>query len=247
MHDTTTKDSLWSNIRRHFRSESTLSVNVYVKGSGTVTSYDFSSRDEIKFTALNAFWGKASPEEMQVTVQLLDRFGVKTRAELTAYCASENIGVDCSGFVGNYIARELGTTAWHTQVATGAVGPKMKSNAIFNSYNANRVTDVTQLNTSKRYVLGYCDNNGRPHGSSPTGHITISAKPRQDQLTCIASDGGGQGSMGRLTISESTGGIGVITSEYSIRESQREGTANAYFKIYRGSKASVLNFAIAAI
>ena len=246
MRDTTTKDSLWNAIRRHFRSESTLSVNVYVGGSSSITTYDFCSRDEIKFTALNAFWGKASPEEMQVTIELLDRFGVKARADLTQYCSSENIGVDCSGFVGNYIARILGTTAWHTQVATGAVGPKMKSNAIFNSYPI-RVRDVTELSPTKRYVLGYCNSNGTPHGNSPTGHIVISDKPRQHQLTCIASDAGGQGSLGRLSVSESTGGIGAISSEYSIREVVHAGTSRAHFRVYRGSKASVLNFAIAAI
>ena len=244
--DTQTKDSLWQSLRQHFRAESGLSVDVFVGSSRSATTHEFATRDELRYTALNAFWGKASPEEMQVTLQLLDKFGVKPRAELAAYCGTTNIGVDCSGFVGNYLAREIGSTAWTSRVGRGVVGPSTKSNAIFNHYSANRITSLDQLRTAHQYLLAYCNTQGSPHSSDPTGHIMITAKPRVDQLTCRETGPAGrtQGSDGRFTVSESTGGIGVVTSEYSVESSHRVGTRQAYFTVYRGCKRTTFNVAI---
>lgn len=247
--DTRTKDSLWQALRQHFRSESELLVNVYVGGSRTLTTQTYTSHDQLRYTALNAFWGKASPEEMQVTLQLLDRFAIKPRNEFAAYCNSASIGTDCSGFVGNYLAREIGWTPWTDQVSRGSVGPSTKSNAIFHHYAANRITSLDQLGTAHRYLMAYCNGQGTPHSNDPTGHIVITAKPRIHQLTCMATGPGGRshGSDSRFTASESTGGIGLVTSEYSVEASHRAGTRQAYFTVYRSSKRRTFTVAITKI
>ena len=103
MGDEKTKDKMWNAVKKHFKSNDSLTVTVFPVRESVAAEHTFNSRDKVKFSVLNAFWGNASPEEMQITLQLAVKFDVLKKENLRAYCATNKIGTDCSGLVGNYI------------------------------------------------------------------------------------------------------------------------------------------------
>ena len=109
--------TLESKIRDHF-SKKGASLKVFV-GTAEVDERTFQSANDVWYFARKAFFGKGSPEEVQITLQLVLRFGLEVPARLQAYCdvatdvlAQGRVGLDCNGFVGNYLDHGFHDKAW---------------------------------------------------------------------------------------------------------------------------------------
>jgi hypothetical protein len=99
----TAKDAFLAKVRPHIN-EKHEEITVQVKTAlGEIKTKTYRSRQELAQNVADPFYGKGSPEEVQVVLQLAVRFGLVKREGLEKYCKDDHIGLDCSGFVGNYI------------------------------------------------------------------------------------------------------------------------------------------------
>jgi len=227
-------DALMGPIRNHFAKPGvTLKVLVGLAELGEKVFYSW---QDAWYFAKKALWGKASPEELQVTLQLALRFKVVPGPEsLQSYC-DEKVGLDCNGFVGNYLEHGFRGKGWDSY----KVG--------FSNYDANlgvrdlmqklgpplnSLDDVQMLQT---YVMGLVD----PHtnqvinqGVFPNIAHTVVTTP----FTFVGMHEGKPHLMMRVV--ESTGGIGLTESPYFLLEGK-----NHVFKVWRGSKKETREFAI---
>jgi hypothetical protein len=66
-----------------------------------VSTFNYNDYDYINNSITRCFIGKASPWEIQETLQLASQVGAVTESDLMGYCRNK-LGVDCGGFVANY-------------------------------------------------------------------------------------------------------------------------------------------------
>ncbi|MEW6126670.1 MAG: hypothetical protein AB1757_06490 [Acidobacteriota bacterium] len=137
-------------------------------------------RKKIQVRAVQAFSGKGSPEDVQLTLQLVARCGLANNG-LQRYCDETvdqyaRLGLDCNGFVGNYLTYRNDTVKWSIE------GPKRNLSetgirTIVESFGTRPVTNVDDMLTPRMYVLGLVDGSGTvidqyaPNGG--VGHIMI--------------------------------------------------------------------------
>ncbi|HZF31660.1 MAG TPA: hypothetical protein VE907_21260 [Gammaproteobacteria bacterium] len=124
-----------------------------------------------------AFAGKGSPEACQVVLQLANAWGLATNVQ--AY-ADSALGLDCNGFVGNYLWHAKNGNPW-TNLGLGNhdLGPDSPIRSGFHDHYQRHLLDRWEsLDTKKMYVMmevgkdGMVINGGDPSASSP-GHIVI--------------------------------------------------------------------------
>lgn len=150
---------LGSKIREYFaKGNKELKVVVGLAERG---EWIFRSVNEASYYALKGYWGKACPEELQITLQLVLRFGITDELGLQRYCdeatdrfAQGRIGLDCNGFVGNFLQHAAGGASWNDNKVgfsdypanngirgiMGKLGPELKRSA--------------DLDRAQTYVLG---------------------------------------------------------------------------------------------
>lgn len=116
------------------------------------------------------FIGKGAPEHCQVALQLADRYGLAPNG-LQAY-ADSAIGLDCNGFVGNYIWHGKTRHMWTNRGVNEPLGP---DSLISNFFNGSYVKQWEDINPSNTYLFGMVDKTGQiiPGGKSGAGHIMI--------------------------------------------------------------------------
>src|SRR5215831_8549909 len=94
------KDNLLSAVKEHFKknqkSDPGWKLRVTVNGE----TADFASVADITRRLINPFFGKGSPEDCQIVLQLAALLRNKRKNELQDYC-DRFLGLDCNGFVGN--------------------------------------------------------------------------------------------------------------------------------------------------
>lgn len=73
------------------------------KGSLTVGAVDVATSSKKADIAV-CFMGKGSVADLQLTLRLVQRYGLEKPGDLQQY-ADANLGLDCNGFVGNYTRR----------------------------------------------------------------------------------------------------------------------------------------------
>ena len=182
------------------------------------------------------FVGKGSPEQVQATIQLLYRYriNVSTIRQFAGEGTSSFIGLDCNGFVGNYLQRVVQGQDWLHQKNLKDPGPDSYIADIMKSAT-DPVTSLSEIadNRQSIYVLAFCSPQGviYDHGSGPmgVGHIMIS----NPGVTGVPPN------EMRFQVSESTGGIGLTTTEYVIKKELVKGNRlqriGAVFNVFRGS------------
>jgi hypothetical protein len=122
------------------------------------------------------FTGKGAPEHCQIVLQLAYQWGLTTN--LQQY-ADSNLGLDCNGFVGNYLWHGKDGKHWKDLgLKKGELGPSVTIDGYFpNNPNDSRyVKDWNAIGSSKLYVMGRVDANGNiiPQVSGGViGHIVI--------------------------------------------------------------------------
>jgi len=215
---------------------------------------EFSNAEELRYRVVSPFYGKGSPEDCQIVLQLavLLRPNVG-KSTLQAYCNS-HLGLDCNGFVGNYIFRVLRGNGWRSNVSDSAIGPSSTITQIMNGPGGVVVHDVDEMVPNRLYVLAEVDSSNRiiPGGPSSTpGHIVITEPGRYiNSFMSMNLDPAVSGAVGNPAFwgAESTGGIGLVQSWYVIRQLTNGGRpVDGVFRVLRGSKNQLLNFRIIAL
>src|SRR5262245_28225009 len=88
-------DAMLRKLVDHFAKKgATLTVHVKPVGGGVEHS-EFDTWKEVWYYARKPFFGKGSPEEAQITLQLADRFGLLKGGTMQAYC-DKYLGLDCN-------------------------------------------------------------------------------------------------------------------------------------------------------
>jgi len=250
------------------------SLTVFVKTTqGTEDRKVYADRFALAENAKDPFYGKGCPEEVQVTLQLALRLGViqakpggSVQEAIQAYCSTDHVGLDCNGFIGNYIRHGLQGAPWH-------IDPKGSSSIEANSTINSIMTHCTPISSvedivrapNRSYVLALVDVHSgriRDHADSPVGHIMISeGGPLVYKPWPVWAGGFGGVSYNNvpaLQVVESTGkhemvpslkrtGLeGLVKSEYLILEEDKR-RHFTIFTVHRGSKAKTVHVRIAAV
>lgn len=208
------------------------SLTVFVGPSGT-ESKTFKTAGELWYFARKAYWGKACPEEIQITLQLVVRFGMERAENLQAYCdkgtddlAQGRIGLDCNGFVGNYIDHGFHGTKWDA-VTTSDYTANQGIESIMNGLGP-EVKSLDDIKMLQTYVMGLVDPaTGRVinrFAGSLTGHIVVTSP--FTFLSALLLQSGIV-----MQAVESTHDAGLTESNYELLSGK-----NYVFEVRRGSK-----------
>jgi hypothetical protein len=123
-----------------------------------------STIEELKkrwYKATAAFSGKGSPEDVQLTLQLAARCGLAPDG-LQAYCDKKvdtyaRLGLDCNGFVGNYLHYRSDARKWSWDAPKPAPGPDTGINDLITHFGAKPVTNVEEMRNSRIFLIGLVD------------------------------------------------------------------------------------------
>jgi hypothetical protein len=216
-----------------------------------------------------AFEGKGSPEDCQVGAQLAVLQGRTTKANLQNYC-NQNMGLDCNGFVGNYLWYIKGKGSWPDKMPLQDQGSNEEINDILLK-ETSPLTDVDLITPSKTYVFGLLDPSNKyivAREGAEHAHVVISEPNKYSKNSFVFNSFGGfatgkldsqgnsmYGHTGLVCV-ESTSIKGLTDSWYAIvpvmnkSENQLELPHHPGFKVFsvfRGSKGEWLNFTIGSI
>ncbi|HEX8736817.1 MAG TPA: hypothetical protein VF721_15905 [Pyrinomonadaceae bacterium] len=220
------------------KDDATEEIKVFVKkAGGSVETYYYKPADKWKLygIATQAIWGKGSPEDVQITLQLAVRFGVIAADKIQAYCDAGKVGLDCNGFVGRYMQAILGkkTTA--------------NSPIDYLLLQGRPVTTFEEINDVSIYVFGLVDGSNKvipQYSGRDIGHVMITNpfhfnKELNTQYIDQYSD---EKFYRRLNVVESTGGNGLVSSDYMLLKNE-----NGVFTVFRGVKQQPMRVRISRV
>ena len=211
---------------------------------GTKTFMGFKTWDELKYLlprATQAFSGKGSPEDVQLTLQLAARCGIDAPGGLQQYCDHPvdpkypRLGLDCNGFVGNYLRYRKSSTVWQYNDPVSSktiINGDMGINSIATKTALQPVKNVDDMLTPRMHVLAMVNNAGMviDGGFGAVGHIMITQAHHwglHDALPPIPKQYLG----GRyLTYSgvEATPAVGLSDFKYTILNIANNGVATVW-------------------
>ncbi len=240
------RDKFLEKLRPHL-DERGETVTVKVKSMNGEEEKIFRSRAEIAPFVAAPFFGKGSPEDVQIVLQLAVRYGLigSTQPEIQDYCSWKDsqrqmghIGLDCNGFVGNFLRHTVGGCTWVEK--PGKDESSLASTGIRDFMNkvGTPVKTFDELISNKIYVLGRVDGSGtiiNRFGSTANdiGHIMISQPLTLKQVPVYMPMRGYKiGEVPALQVVESTGIKGLVASTYQINRVDERGV----FTVWRGSK-----------
>lgn len=220
------------------KDDATEEIKIYVKNmDGGIETRTYKPADKWKLysIATQAIWGKGSPEDIQITLQLAVRFGLIDADRIQEYCDAGKIGLDCNGFVGRYMQTVL------------------KKNTSANSpidhilLQGRPVTKMDEINDVSIYVFGLVDAAGKviaQYSGGDIGHVMITNpfhfnKDMKTEYIDQYTDGK---FYRRLNVVESTGGKGLVTSDYMLLS-----VNNGVFTVFRGSKQQTMRVRISRV
>jgi len=248
-----------SKVRPHIN-EKDESITVWVKTiQGDIVSKTYRSRIELAENVNDPFYGKGSPEECQVVLQLAIRYGVFPKDKIQIYCDNGNIGLDCNGFVGNYLRHVRQGLPWDTDAKTKEQKKsEFDANTMIKSIMgfsgaAFPVKTMEELDQNRLsiFLLATCNEAGQildhvknADGSISHGHIMISQPctltKAKDPILAGKSY---KGEVPVFTVIESTGGSGLRDSPYHILDVSKHGV----FTVHRGVKGQNMKVKIARL
>jgi hypothetical protein len=230
----------------------------------------FESADRLFRRLINPFYGKGSPEDCQVALQLAVLLG-RTKIEQVQSYADTYLGLDCNGFVGNYIWHVHQGNAWNTWPAKSDEHKQPFPSASIDGIMSwarkppgREIKAVSDMSLMMIYVMAEVDAHfhivgGGPH--SLPGHIVLTEPGRFMQHSFIHDTMGfydlglakndAYGHPAYYAV-ESTGPayqVGLKDSWYAIRplKNAKGHDIPGVFSVFRGSKGQALNFRIAEL
>ncbi len=179
--------------------------------------------------AAYVFAGKGAPEHCQIVLQLAHQWDLAPDPQKYA---DDALGLDCNGFVGNYLWHAKRENDWRNLgLRNWDLGPDATIDAFFPFRPADFVTKWDDLDGTKMYVLGMVDGNGsiiKGGGDlAAAGHIMLT----QPGFVRTPRTNGGVKSQA-IQVVESTAGHkpGLWSSYYSLRTAD---TKNGIFNVLR--------------
>ena len=211
------------------------------------------------------FSGKGSPEDCQIVAQMAVLLNRTTAANLQNYC-NDNIGLDCNGFVGNYLWHVRGKKDWMDIAGERDLGPGTSIDGFFDK--GRPIGSLDKIQPAELNVFGLVSSDSsrivpvavwNPDGTlKESGHIVISEPGRFTQATDSANNTFLRGLLGvESTGNTKTGvAVGLIDDWCTITESLDPATNkprnvvgyahNRIFNVHRNSKNQDDLFAICA-
>ena len=242
---------LWQALKDYFRKNQQRQPGWTLRLRVNGEPVEFPTAQQMLHRVVNPFWGKGSPEDCQIVLQLavlLRR--VDSKAVLQQYCDA-HLGLDCNGFVGNYLFRIHRGNGWRGDAPDGAAGPSDTITQIMSNAGGFVIHSVDQMVPSRMHVLAEVDIQNRiiPGGPSAVpGHIVMTEPGRyMNSFMSMNLDLAGSGALGAPAFwgTESTGGSGLVQSWYAVTQLMN-GTrpVDGVFRVFRGVKRHFLNFRI---
>jgi hypothetical protein len=197
---------------------------------------NFTDFKEFRYSARAPFSGKGSPEEVQLMLQLQYRFRTGLKFGMQEFTKMAFIGLDCNGFVGNYIYRVRDWREWLRHYPPPDPGPSSTIPRLMDETTYIRSQQEMIDDPGAVYIMGMCDERGvvrnrfpRPDGTQGEGHITITEpntifKAGDVVLVTVVESTGDDGKAGHLG--------GLVTSVYHVPAPDKHGV----FHVKRGSK-----------
>jgi hypothetical protein len=261
------KGTLWSHLKEHFRVNKKKDPAYKLKLRVNNADESFSSETDLLRRVVNPYYGKGSPEDCQIALEVAVVLGLTTIDRVQDY-ANAHIGLDCNGFVGNYIWHVYQGHAWNTWPSDGDDDPGPSTNiaSIWNwvKRKGREIKAVDEMIASRMYVLAMLDDRfkiipGGPHSRS--GHICITEPNRFMAQSFVFNTMGfldlglaKKGAYGHPAYwaVESTGPemkVGLTETWYAIRphKGTNERPVPGVFNVFRGSKGTSLKFRIAEL
>lgn len=221
---TAVQQTFWSALGEHFvkekRRNRAYQLPLVVNG----VPHPVADREAIRQAAVRPFWGKGSPEDCQVVLQLALLLGLTTVPRLQAW-ADANLGLDCNGFVGNYLLRMTAAgIAWWSYDGKEGPGPSKTIDVLFEHVagkdGSGAVFDLDALDPSRIHLVVRTDASGRViPGPSPVGHVALT-EPGQFTASYSSMDltRAGDGMIGKpaLRTVESTGPVRGLMQNWMV-------------------------------
>ncbi|MCC6368854.1 MAG: hypothetical protein IT165_35480 [Bryobacterales bacterium] len=134
--------------------------------------------EKLSVMARYVFVGKGAPEHCQIVLQLVDHW--KLAPDGLQIYADNALGLDCNGFVGNYLWHASHQQDWGSLgISRHQEGPDVSIDGYFDRRRAIRKWE--DLNPAHSYIMGKVDDAGHviPGGSvRNAGHIVITEPGR---------------------------------------------------------------------
>lgn len=214
-----------------------------------------------------AFEGKGSPEDCQVAAQAAVLYGKIKKTDLATFCQA-NMGLDCTGFVGNYLWYARAGNKWPDSQPHENQGPHAMIDDLLLKGGPVPLADLDSLQPAALNIFGLLDGQFRivPKDTKTAhAHIVISEPGKFTASSFVTNSFGGldtkSGIWGHpgLWCIESTGpqnAIGLRDTWYALTEvrdkknriqSVHSNGSYKVYRVYRGSKQEWLNFTIASL
>src|SRR5262249_51602002 len=154
----------------------------------TADGYEEHDFPELKFADGDQLWallrypfvGQGSPEAVQVALQLaaVEMPGsppIVTPDKFQSYC-DKWFGLDCNGFVGNFLRHERAGTPWRDVTKTKGTGPDAPIDSIWEKFGGTVRSHAEEIDYKELNLMVLVDAAGKiiPGGASGPGHIVIS-------------------------------------------------------------------------
>ncbi|MBR0800721.1 hypothetical protein JQ615_35705 [Bradyrhizobium jicamae] len=171
---TAAKDQILGAMSDHFASNQRKNASYRLTLRVNGLPVEFASRDEL-IPSLNAFWGKGTPEDCQIVLHLALTLGGIKPNQLQSW-ADTNLGLDCNGFVGNYLFHEVQQNGWQQAPGKTEIGPSTTIDEYFKRWVQDPILDLSHVIPGRMHLIVRVDDNGlvipRCSGGK-VGHIAI--------------------------------------------------------------------------
>jgi hypothetical protein len=218
------------------------------------TDLQFTDADQLWALLRYPYVGKGSPEAIQVALQLgaLEMQGspaIVSPADFQSYC-DRWFGLDCNGFVGNFLRHEAAGIPWHDVNLTDSV---IESNSlisdIWRHFEGTARSHASEIDYRELNLMVLVDSAGKviPGGAPNHGHIVISGPGERadiydlDRVFPVAADQG----VPALCVVESTGAVdstdgksGLSRSFYAAADHPQ---LPGVMRVHRGLNGKLMN------
>lgn len=234
------------------------------QGDYETVTYDWTSIKKLMDVIKDPFNGKGSPEEVQVLLQVGVKCGGLQKADLGSFCASGKIGLDCCGFVSNYVWHTVQNKPWYQDTKSEDLGASNYIPAMLAAGRPIKTEEEFLRHRNQCLVLGKCDpETGVVIKNGPGAHVMIT-EPKTTILmrsTTVVAHKKGKDSIqwdgmdvpvktntteaNTVIVVESTGGgKGLVSSRYSILDVNEK---TGVFRVKRGCSNGTLYIRVATL
>ena len=221
-------------------------------------TFSMKSEDQLWALIRYPYVGKGSPESIQVALQLaaVDLPGsppfVRPEA-FQSYC-DKWLGLDCNGFVGNFLRHEHAAIPWWDVTSTGGIEPDDKISDIWTKFEGEVRESADAINPDDLNLLVMVDAAGKivPGGvAGAYGHIGISGPGESSSVPGLKGKlpGAGDDAVPAICVVESTaakkadGNNGLARSFYAYVENPAQ---PGVFRFHRGVNGGLISMRVKA-